>query len=78
VGGRRAYSLYTKIFKRKGDKLKPKEKLINAIDILKECGADEWVKIYEKEMATLQLKISPKYLHLVHSEIVLRLTLSAC
>jgi len=39
----RDYALYAELFKRKGDQTKAKEKLIKAIEILKECGADGWV-----------------------------------
>jgi class 3 adenylate cyclase/tetratricopeptide (TPR) repeat protein len=45
--------LYAELFKRKGDQSKAKESLGKAIEIFKECGADGWVKKYEKEMATL-------------------------
>ncbi len=47
------YGLYADLFKRKGDRLKTQENLGKAIEILKECGADGWVKKYEKELATL-------------------------
>jgi tetratricopeptide (TPR) repeat protein len=47
------YAFYAKLFKRKGDQPKAKENLAKAIDILKECGADGWVKKYEEEMAEL-------------------------
>jgi len=46
----RDYRLYTDLFKRKGDQFKAKEKLVKAIDILNECGADGWVKKYEKSL----------------------------
>jgi tetratricopeptide (TPR) repeat protein len=49
----RDYSLYTELFKRTGDQFKAKENLVKAIDILNECGADGWVKKYEKELAEL-------------------------
>jgi tetratricopeptide (TPR) repeat protein len=45
------YALYADLFKRKGDRLKAQENLGKAIEILKECGADGWVKKYEKELA---------------------------
>lgn len=45
------FALYAELLKRKGDKLKGKEKLTKAIGILKECGADGWVEKYEKELA---------------------------
>ena len=47
------YALYADLFKRKGDRLKAQENLGKAIEIFKECGADGWVKKYEKELATL-------------------------
>jgi hypothetical protein len=49
----RDYSIYTELFKQKGDQFKAKENLVKAIDILNECGADGWVKKYEKELAEL-------------------------
>jgi tetratricopeptide (TPR) repeat protein len=49
----RDYSLYAELFKRKGDRLKAGEILGRTIEILKECGADEWVKKYEKELASI-------------------------
>jgi hypothetical protein len=47
------YAFYGEWFKRKGDQPKARENLSKAIAILKECGADGWVKRYEKEMASL-------------------------
>jgi tetratricopeptide (TPR) repeat protein len=47
------YALYAELFKRKGDRLKARENLGKAIEILKECGADGWVEKAEKELATL-------------------------
>jgi len=38
---------------RRGDLLKAKEMVGEAIEILKECGADGWVTKYEKELAKL-------------------------
>ena len=49
----RDYALYAELFKRKGDRLKAKENLGKAIEILKECCADGWIEKYEKEMALL-------------------------
>jgi len=49
----RDYALYADLFKRKGDQSKAKENLNKAIEILKECGADGWVKKYEKELAAI-------------------------
>jgi DNA modification methylase len=46
-------ALYAELLSRKGDKSKAKENLAEAIDILKECGADGWVKKYEQELASL-------------------------
>jgi class 3 adenylate cyclase/tetratricopeptide (TPR) repeat protein len=46
----RDYALYAEFFKRKGDLPKAKEKLTQAIEIFKECGADGWVEKYEKEL----------------------------
>jgi tetratricopeptide (TPR) repeat protein len=45
------YALYAELFKRKGDLPKAKEYLSQAIEIFKECGADEWVEKREKELA---------------------------
>jgi len=47
------YALYAELFKRKGDRLKAKENLGKAVEILKECGADGWVEKYEKELGAL-------------------------
>ena len=47
------YALYAELFKRKGDRLKAQENLGEAIEILKECGADGWVSRYEKELALI-------------------------
>jgi tetratricopeptide (TPR) repeat protein len=47
------YALYAELFNRKGDRVKAKENLGKAIEILKECGADGWVEKYEKELAAL-------------------------
>ena len=49
----RAYSLYADIFKRRGDQLKARETLNKAIAIFKDCGAEGWVKRYEKDLASL-------------------------
>jgi class 3 adenylate cyclase/tetratricopeptide (TPR) repeat protein len=48
----RDHALYADLLKRKGDQSKAKERLAKAIDILKKCGADEWVKRYEEELAS--------------------------
>jgi hypothetical protein len=47
------YTLNAELYKRKSDRLKARENLGKAIEILKECGADGWVEKYEKELATL-------------------------
>jgi tetratricopeptide (TPR) repeat protein len=47
------YAFYADLFKRKGDQSKAKEKLIKAIEIFKEGGADRWAEKYEKELAAL-------------------------
>jgi class 3 adenylate cyclase/tetratricopeptide (TPR) repeat protein len=48
------YALYAEWFKRKGDRSKARENLERAIEILKECGADGWVRKYEKELDGLK------------------------
>ena len=48
----RDYSLYADLFVRKDDVSQAKENLSTAIEIFKECGADGWVKKYEKELGT--------------------------
>ncbi len=48
------YAFYAELLKRRGDQPKAKENLAMAIDILKECGADGWVKRYEEEMKRLK------------------------
>jgi class 3 adenylate cyclase/tetratricopeptide (TPR) repeat protein len=47
------YALYADLFKRKGDRLKARDHLGKAIEILKECGADGWVEKYEKELTMI-------------------------
>ena len=47
------YALYADLFKRKGERLKARENLGKAIEILKECGADGWVEKAEKELAMI-------------------------
>jgi class 3 adenylate cyclase/tetratricopeptide (TPR) repeat protein len=49
----RDHIFYAELSERKGDQSKAKENLNKAIEILKECGADGWVKKYEKELAAL-------------------------
>ena len=47
------YAVYAELFKRKEDRLKARENLGKAIEILKECGADGWVEKYEEELAMI-------------------------
>jgi class 3 adenylate cyclase/tetratricopeptide (TPR) repeat protein len=47
------YALYAELARRQGDLPKAREKLNQAIDIFKECGAHGWVERYEKELAAL-------------------------
>ena len=47
------YALYANLLNRKDDRPKAKEKLCKAIEIFKECGAEGWVKKYEKELTEL-------------------------
>ncbi len=47
------YVLYAEVFKRKGDQLKAKEILNQAVETFKECGAEGWVEKYAKELASL-------------------------
>ena len=49
----RDYALYAELFKQKEVRSKAHEYLAKAIETLKECGADGWVKKYEKELAEL-------------------------
>ena len=49
----RDYVLYSELYRRNEKQQKSKEKLCKAIDIFRECGANGWVKKYEKELAEL-------------------------
>ena len=49
----RDYAVYAEWFKRKSDLPKARENLSKAVEIFKDCGADGWVKKYEKELSTL-------------------------
>ena len=49
----RIHAIFAGICKKEGDQSKAKENLNKAIEILTECGADGWVKKYEKELAAL-------------------------
>ena len=49
----RTHAVYSDLYRKEGEASKAKEKLTKAKEILKECGADGWVKKYEKELAAL-------------------------
>jgi tetratricopeptide (TPR) repeat protein len=49
----RDHALYAEFFKKKGDPSQAKEKLGKAIELMRSCGADGWVKKYEEELAGL-------------------------
>ena len=49
----RDYAVYFAILRRKGEESQAQESLHRAMEIFRECGADEWVKKYEEEMAAL-------------------------
>jgi hypothetical protein len=49
----RAYALYAEFFQNKGDLVQAKEKLGKAIELMRGCNADGWVKKYEEELAGL-------------------------
>ena len=49
----RDYAFYADFFRQKGNRLKARENLGKAIEILKECGANGWVIKYEKELASI-------------------------
>jgi tetratricopeptide (TPR) repeat protein len=48
-----AYALYAEFFKKKADPAQSKENLTKAIDLMRGCGADGWVKKYEEKMARI-------------------------
>jgi tetratricopeptide (TPR) repeat protein len=50
----RDYALYAEFFKKKEDPAQAKEKLGKAIELMRSCGADGWVKKYEEELAALK------------------------
>jgi hypothetical protein len=41
------------LYKRRGERSKAKKTVSEAMSVFKECGADGWVKKYEKEIAAL-------------------------
>ena len=47
------YALYAELYKRKSEQTKAREKLGQAIEIFKECGADGWVGKYTQELSVL-------------------------
>ena len=47
------FAVYAEVFKRRGDQVKAKEKLNEAIKILNNCGADGWVEKYSEELVEL-------------------------
>jgi class 3 adenylate cyclase/tetratricopeptide (TPR) repeat protein len=47
----RAYALHAEFFKKKGNPAQAKEKLGKAIELMRGCGADGWVKRYEERLA---------------------------
>jgi len=47
------YALYAEWFKRRNEPSTARENLGKAIEILKECGADGWVKKYQKQLVKL-------------------------
>lgn len=49
----REYAIYAELLVRKGDQSKAEVTLKKAIKILKECGADGWVKKNEKVLSAL-------------------------
>jgi class 3 adenylate cyclase/tetratricopeptide (TPR) repeat protein len=49
----RDYALYAEFFDKKGDQRQAKEKLVKAIELMRGCGADGWVKRYEETRAKL-------------------------
>jgi tetratricopeptide (TPR) repeat protein len=46
-------ALYTEFFTKKGDSAQAKEKLGKAIELMRSCNADGWVKKYEEEVAAI-------------------------
>jgi TolB-like protein/class 3 adenylate cyclase/tetratricopeptide (TPR) repeat protein len=49
----RAYALYAEFFNKKADPAQAKEKMSMAIELMRRCGADGWVKRYEEKLARL-------------------------
>jgi tetratricopeptide (TPR) repeat protein len=47
------YALYAEFFKKRADPAQAKEKLGKAIELMRGCGADGWVKKYEEELAAI-------------------------
>jgi class 3 adenylate cyclase/tetratricopeptide (TPR) repeat protein len=49
----RAYAFYAEFYKKKADPTKAKENLGKAIELMRGCGADGWVKRYEEKLGEL-------------------------
>jgi tetratricopeptide (TPR) repeat protein len=49
----RDYALYARLFKRNGDNENARENFGKAVNIMKKCGADGWVKKFEMELSAL-------------------------
>lgn len=47
------HALYGAFFKRQGDRARAQEQFGEAVEVLRECGADGWVEKYQKELAAL-------------------------
>jgi hypothetical protein len=47
------HALFGEFFKRQGDRTKAQEELGKATEILRECGADGWVKRTEEKLSKL-------------------------
>jgi len=50
----RTYAAYANLFKKERETTKAKEYRNKAIEIFKQCGANEGVEKYEKELASLE------------------------
>ena len=48
----RDYTLYSDIFKRRGDKSNSRKNLIKATEIFKECGANGYLKKAEEKLTS--------------------------
>ncbi|MGI9570012.1 MAG: hypothetical protein ACR2PH_09825, partial [Desulfobulbia bacterium] len=50
----RDHALYSELNKRKGDNSNAAKHLTKTIEIFKSCGADGWVELYKKKLATIR------------------------